>query len=90
MGTCKGNVGNLMQHWTLCQLLVIAGKQDTPGLSFIDAHAMAPLASENLNKDKPNQFLRVQGRLSNWPQTAYERRGIISRQMEDIQTARPS
>ena len=43
MGTYKGNAGNLMQHWTLCELLVIAGKH-TSGLSFIDAHAMAPLA----------------------------------------------
>lgn len=24
MPTCKGNVGNLMQHWTLCELLNIA------------------------------------------------------------------
>ena len=41
MGTCKGNVGHLMQHWTLCELLDIAGKH-TSELSFIDAHAMAP------------------------------------------------
>ena len=57
MGTYKGNTGHLMQHWTLCELLVIAGKH-TPGLSFIDAHAMAPLASGN--KDKDDRFARVQ------------------------------
>ena len=73
MSTYKGNVGHLMQHWTLCELLVIVGEQDTPGLSFIDAHAMAPLASENQNKDKPDQFLRVQDRSSKCPESAYER-----------------
>ena len=41
-----GNAGHLMQHWTLCELLDIASKKQTPGLSFIDAHAMAPLADE--------------------------------------------
>jgi len=41
-----GNVGHLMQHWTLCKLLTIAADEDKhiPGLHFIDAHAMAPLA----------------------------------------------
>lgn len=42
----KGNAGHLMQHWTLCELLDIAQKKQTPGLSFIDAHAMAPLADK--------------------------------------------
>ena len=51
MGTYKGNAGHLMQHWTLCELLDIAGKKDTPGLNFIDAHAMAPLAEKP--DDKP-------------------------------------
>ncbi len=49
MGTYKGNAGNLMQHWTLCELLTIANKH-AMGLSFIDAHAMAPLARERDNK----------------------------------------
>lgn len=44
MPTYKGNVGHLMQHWTLCELLEIAQQQGVPGLNFIDAHAMAPLA----------------------------------------------
>lgn len=53
----KGNAGNLMQHWTLCELLDIAGKH-TSGLSFIDAHAMAPLARERTSYD--SKFNRVQ------------------------------
>ena len=73
MSTYKGNVGHLLQHWTLCELLVIAHQQDTPGLSFIDAHAMGPLARENQNPDNPDQFLRVLGRLSNCRESAYER-----------------
>ena len=44
MGTYKGNIGNLMQHWTLCEILEAAKKQDICGLNYIDAHAMAPLA----------------------------------------------
>ena len=43
MGTYRGNVGNLMQHWTLCNLLAIAG-QRAQELSFVDAYAMAPHA----------------------------------------------
>ena len=43
--TYKGNAGHLMQHWTLCEILVTANKH-TDGLNYIDAHAMAPLATE--------------------------------------------
>ena len=70
MGSYKGNVGHLMQHWTLCELLRIAGKHTT-GLNFIDAHAMAPLATENKRKDR--QFARVECRLSNESESCYER-----------------
>ena len=45
MPTYKGNAGHLMQHWTLCEILVTANKH-TAGLNYIDAHAMAPLATE--------------------------------------------
>ena len=50
MGTYKGNVGNLMQHWTLCELLETA-KANAVGLSFIDSHAMAPWATECTKPD---------------------------------------
>ncbi len=69
MGTYKGNAGNLMQHWTLCELLATAGRH-TSGLSFIDAHAMAPLASGNVGKDA--LFGRVEDGLPNHPGSAYE------------------
>ena len=40
----KGNKGNLMQHWTLCEVLRIAQSHHS-ALNYIDAHAMAPLAT---------------------------------------------
>ena len=52
MGTYKGNKGNLMQHWTLCEALRIAQKQGVEQISFIDAHAMAPLANGRTTYDK--------------------------------------
>ena len=45
MGTYMGNVGHLMQHWTLCEILAAAQPHHS-GLNYIDAHAMAPLAAE--------------------------------------------
>ena len=72
MGTYKGNAGNLMQHWTLCELLVIAGKH-TSELSFIDAHAMAPLARESKTGKQDERFTRVQKGLMEYPESAYER-----------------
>ncbi len=46
MSTYKGNKGNLMQHWTLCELLCIAQDSGATSLNYIDAHAMGPLARE--------------------------------------------
>ena len=69
-----GNVGHLMQHWTLCELLRIAGKHATE-LNFIDAHAMAPWAT-NRNDERTNEFDRVQSRLAaltNHESSTYER-----------------
>ncbi len=39
-----------MQHWTLCEVLQ-AAQEHSDGLSFIDAHAMAPLADTRTGKD---------------------------------------
>jgi len=44
MCTYKGNAGNLMQHWTLCEVLTVA-QRHASCLSYVDAHAMAPMAS---------------------------------------------
>ena len=41
--TYKGNAGNLMQHWTLCETLGVV-QRHAPYLSYVDAHAMAPVA----------------------------------------------
>ena len=43
LGTYKGNTGNLMQHWTLCETLSTAWDSGVRALNYIDAHAMAPM-----------------------------------------------
>ena len=50
VGTCKGNLGNLMQHWTLCEILQVANAR-AAGLSFVDAYAMAPWATAGTKSD---------------------------------------
>ena len=73
MGTYKGNAGHLMQHWTLCELVIAAKRRHTPGLNFIDAHAMAPLARvrEEANKRFDIVQARVQAGVTN-PNLIYE------------------
>ena len=73
--TYKGNVGHLMQHWTLCELLDLAKRHHhpTPGLNYIDAHAMAPLAIKNENKGNTAPFITVRDRLSQSSRSTYER-----------------
>ena len=69
MTTYKGNAGHLMQHWTLCEILVTANKH-TDGLNYIDAHAMAPLATERQYGDV--HFDKVKNCLSSCSKSAYE------------------
>ena len=69
MGTYKGNKGNLMQHWTLCEVLSIANRYHS-ALNYIDAHAMAPLAKKRTGDDVV--FDRVWDRLANGNST-YEK-----------------
>ena len=49
MPTYKGNRGNLLQHWVLCELLTLLKGQVPPDscLGFIDAHAMSPYATRD-------------------------------------------
>ena len=66
--TYKGNVGNLMQHWTLCETLSVV-QRHVSCLSYVDAHAMAPVAR---CRDAENKvFDRV--RDSERPRSTYER-----------------
>ena len=61
MGTYMGNVGNLMQHWTLCEILA-AAQPHCSGLNYIDAHAMAPWATRCAGPDgefrEPNDIFQ--------------------------------
>ncbi len=72
MGSYMGNVGHLMQHWTLCELLTVAS-DNVSGLNYIDAHAMAPWATLRAKPTKSSsEFNRVRdGLLSDG--SAYER-----------------
>ena len=70
MPTYMGNIGHLIQHWTLCRLMTFAAYQDIPGLNFIDAYGMAPLARVRW---QPNdQFDAVRDGLPG-QRSAYER-----------------
>ncbi len=72
-----------MQHWTLCEVLQAAQKH-TAGLSFIDAHAMVPLANartsrrtgQNAEFDSVRDALPGQGSVyeQEWHRLAPERR----------------
>ena len=72
MGTYMGNIGHLMQHWTLCELLAAAKKHTTPGLNFIDAHAMAPWATEPQHPDATFTGLQNAVRNNLQGQSVYE------------------
>ena len=71
----KGNVGNLMQHWTLGEILRIAQANNVQGLNYIDAHAMAPWAATRTDR-KINIFDSVRRSLWSCPpgqNSVYER-----------------
>ena len=71
-----------MQHWTLCELVNIADEH-APGLNFIDAHAMAPWATERRLKSPDPTFEGVRRGLPDglsvyervWRQLDWEHRG---------------
>ena len=62
----RGNAGNLLQHYTLSQMLRVADENDVPGLNFIDAHAMAPWATVCSNQDgePDDKFSAVRNRVT--------------------------
>ena len=72
MGEYKGNVGHLMQHWTLCKMLTVASRQPRrpPGLNYIDAYAMAPWAT---HCPKPTREFSCVRKCLPGQQSAYER-----------------
>ncbi len=62
MPTYKGNKGNLLQHWVLCEL-VSAAREHVSRLQFIDAHAMAPMAEKEEPECKDSVFESVRAHL---------------------------
>jgi len=74
MPVFRGNVGNLLQHWVLCEILE-AWQSYANHIDFIDAYSMAPLADERYpEKDLASRrrFDWVQARLPE-ELTPYER-----------------
>lgn len=63
MGTYKGNAGNLMQHWTLSEILETAQRCGISELNYIDAHAMAPLAMPKNPAEIDPSFAQVKHNL---------------------------
>ena len=45
MPSYRGNIGNLLQHWVLCELVECCNDH-WPTLRFVDGYSMAPLATE--------------------------------------------
>lgn len=51
----KGNDGNLLQHWVLCEI-VNACRDHVEQLMFVDAYSMAPFASERSAHKQTSTF----------------------------------
>ena len=51
MPVYRGNVGNLLQHWVLCEILQHL-QNHAEHLTFIDAYSMAPFATERPRIDE--------------------------------------
>lgn len=58
MGMCKGNRGNLMQHWVLCELLHRLGHKDFRHLSLTCTHSMAPWSVPERRADDNTHYCR--------------------------------
>lgn len=71
MATFRGNVGNLLQHWVLCEVLTACANRASH-IGFIDAYSMAPLANHRRIIDQTSPlFDFVRERLPG-EQTPYE------------------
>ena len=55
MPTFRGNAGNLLQHWVLCEVLS-ACQNHYDRLGFVDAYSMAPFAAERPRRDASSQL----------------------------------
>ena len=64
----RGNAGNLLQHWVLCELIRACNKHWT-SIHFVDAYAMAPLATQQIEPG-PSLFTHAQNRKT--PDSGYE------------------
>ncbi len=58
MGLCKGNRGNLMQHWGLCEILHRLNQQDGKHLLLVCTHSMAPWSVPERRDDEATDRCR--------------------------------
>ncbi len=76
MGLCKGNRGNLMQHWVLCDVLERLAQVSPKHLLFVCSHSMAPW-SVPVHRDKKdacrNVFDEARRRLAESRASLYEK-----------------
>ena len=72
MPTFRGNVGNLLQHWVLCEVLS-ACQNRYQRLRFIDAYSMAPFADQRPKLDASAPLFDKVCRRLPGEQSLYER-----------------
>jgi hypothetical protein len=70
--TFRGNVGNLLQHWVLCEVLAACQSQ-YERLGFIDAYSMAPFAAERPKMEATSWLFDVVSSRLPGRQSLYER-----------------
>lgn len=49
MPSYRGNLGNILQHWVLCEILRAGTTTNARHLRFVDAHAMSPSTTDRLD-----------------------------------------
>lgn len=67
----RGNVGNLLQHWVLCEILN-ASHDHAGRLLFVDSHAMSPFATERPRIDDTAPLFDSVSRRLPGAQSSYE------------------
>ncbi len=76
MPTCKGNLGNLMQHWVLCEIVANLSSHLGPDSHtlFISTHSMAPGSMPSPSPDQTRDvFDKARNRLGPRCTSAYEK-----------------
>lgn len=68
----RGNAGNLLQHWVLCEVLS-ACQASYERLAFIDAYSMAPFATDRPRRDASSSLFDMVAKHLPGKNSLYER-----------------